>query len=279
MSRRHQHENDKSMHEQSPPRKRRYLFPGAVALLTLLLAAAWLAYRQAPAPSTAPRSTEASSTETPSAAPFKVRLPVKTEPQIHYDELNQDPAVQELMDRRGRQYGLKEGLDLIVGRDESVRIGDQTFSMAEIERLIALREGRIVENAIGENGAAPSTATNGLYGIHVVRPGENIWNIHFKLLQGYFRQKGILLSRWADEPQSNGSSSGVGRLLKFSEHMVYVYNLNERRLDQEITLIQPLSKIVIYNMDRVLALLEGIDYRRIDQIRFDGETLWLPAAQ
>jgi len=40
-----------------------------------------------------------------------------------------------------------------------------------------------------------------------------------------------------------------------------------------------LSKIVIYNMDRVFALLDAIDYEDVNQIEFDGETIWLPAVQ
>ncbi len=256
------------MHGHASFRKTRSRVLGILAAAALLLVAAWWVHQRPPVPPAPPET-----------APAKVRVPVTPPPVIDYQTLDGDAAAQALMDQRRQQLGLKEGLDMIVGREEKVRIGDKTLSMAEIERLIAIREGRVVENPLGDPGASPSASASGLYGIHVVRPGENIWNIHFRLLQDYLGQKGIFLSRHADEPRSNGSSSGVGRLLKFSEHMVYIYNLSEGRLDDDITVIRPLSKIVIYSMDRVLALLEGIDYRRIDQIRFDGEILWLPASQ
>jgi hypothetical protein len=47
----------------------------------------------------------------------------------------------------------------------------------------------------------------------------------------------------------------------------------------DIDLIKPLSKLVIYNMDEVFELLSEIDVNQIDQIRFDGKTLWIPAPE
>ncbi len=114
------------------------------------------------------------------------------------------------------------------------------------------------------------------YGIYVVRPGDNIWNIHFQFLRDYFSHKGVSLSPAADEPGFSGQSSGVGRLLKFSETMVHIYNLREKKIDPDLNLIHPLSKIVIFNLARVFAMLESINFDEVDRIRFDGETLWLP---
>ena len=81
----------------------------------------------------------------------------------------------------------------------------------------------------------------------------------------------------ADEPGSDGTSSGIGKLLKFSEKMVYIYNINDATIDSDIHIIQPLSKIVVYNMKDIFDFLEQIDYAQVNQIQFDGETLWLPA--
>lgn len=120
-------------------------------------------------------------------------------------------------------------------------------------------------------------ASSEAYGIYVVRPGDNIWNIHFRFLKEYFAHRQIALAPMSDEPTGRGFSSGIGRILKFSENMVYIYNLKERRLDVDLDLLQPLSKIVIFNMGEVLKLLDPIDYRKVDSIRFDGETLWIPA--
>jgi hypothetical protein len=115
-----------------------------------------------------------------------------------------------------------------------------------------------------------------VYGIHVVRPGDNIWNIHFNFLQEYFSHRGVRVSPTSDEPVK-GRSTGVGKILKFSENMVYIYNLKDQKLDVNLDLIHPMSKIVIFNMGRAFSLLNKIDYDNINEIRFDGETLWLPS--
>jgi hypothetical protein len=111
----------------------------------------------------------------------------------------------------------------------------------------------------------------------VVQPGENIWEIHFRLLEDYYDDKEIALSPLSDEPDRLGYSSGVGKILKFSEEMVHIYNLKERKLETSLDLIYPLSKIVVYNMGNVFALLDRINYKDVERIAFDGETLWLPA--
>jgi len=118
-----------------------------------------------------------------------------------------------------------------------------------------------------------------MYGIHVVRAGDNIWNVHFEFLKEYFQARGISLSSSADEPQAPGRSSGVGKILKFSEKMVYIYNLRERKLEPELHIIQPLSRIAVFNMGQVLNLFSRINYDNIRQVRFDGENLWIPASQ
>lgn len=116
-----------------------------------------------------------------------------------------------------------------------------------------------------------------IYGIYVVQPGDNIWNIHFRFLTEYFGHRGIVIRPTADEPDDRGISSGVGKILKFSEKMVYIYNVREGRLEEDLHLIHPLSKIVVFNMGRALGLLKQLNAEDIRHIRFDGETLWLPA--
>lgn len=116
-----------------------------------------------------------------------------------------------------------------------------------------------------------------IYGVHVVRPGDNIWNIHFRFLKEYFNNREIRLSPVSDERDYKGLSSGVGKILKFSEKMVHIYNLRERRLESDLNMIHPLSKIVVFNMGQAFDLLNQIDYQNITEIRFDGENLWVPA--
>ncbi|OQY11444.1 MAG: hypothetical protein B6I31_04925 [Desulfobacteraceae bacterium 4572_19] len=117
------------------------------------------------------------------------------------------------------------------------------------------------------------------YGIYVVQAGDNIWNIHFRLLKDYFNRKGIVLTSRADEPTKEGFSSGIGKLLKFSEQMVSIYNILEHKIDFNLNIIEPMSKIVVYNMNEVFSMLNQIDYSQADNIQFDGETIWLPAQQ
>ncbi len=117
-----------------------------------------------------------------------------------------------------------------------------------------------------------------IYGIHVVRSGDNIWDIHFDFLREYLYHREIHLSPAADEPIL-GRSTGVGKILKFSENMVFIYNVREKRLVRDINLIHPRSKIVVFNMREALSMLSQIDYENIDRIYFDGETLWIPGAE
>jgi hypothetical protein len=125
----------------------------------------------------------------------------------------------------------------------------------------------------------PKSQANERFGIYLVQPGDNIWNIHYRFLKSYFNSRGIELSPASDEPDRKGFSSGVGKLLKFSENMVYIYNIRERKLDVNLDLIYPQSKLVVYSMQRVFALLDEIDYQAVNRIQFDGETLWIPADQ
>ncbi|MDM8515244.1 PCRF domain-containing protein [Desulfobacterales bacterium HSG16] len=116
-----------------------------------------------------------------------------------------------------------------------------------------------------------------MYGIYIVRANDNVWNIHFAFLREYFQKRGVLMSKVEDEPLSSGTSSGVGKILKFSENMVYIYNVRERKLDVNLDFIHPLSKIVVFNISRAIRILDEIDYSNVNTIHFDGETLWIPA--
>jgi len=202
----------------------------------------------------------------------KVYIPVKPQAVIDYNK------PQAITNKRKAEYGLKKGVDIVVRSDESFKVGESTVSMQEIQDKIRLKIGDIIEKDIKPGEIA---LNNGIeeFGIYVVRPGDNLWAIHFKFLKDYFDRKGIAISSLVDEPDRLGYSSGMGKLLKFSEQTVCIYNLKEGKLDVDINLIFPLSKIVVYNMSRIFALLEHIDYQHVNKIQFDGETIWIPAEQ
>ncbi len=208
----------------------------------------------------------------------KKRMPVPSDKVIDYGKLkeNTDKALTALMEERKAPYGVEDSIDMIVRPDESIRVGKDTVRMQKLLDEVRLKQGEILEKDLV---AETKSKEQDVFGIHVVQLGENIWDIHFKLLKDYYDHKGIHLSPLADEPDRLGYSTGVGKILKFSENLVYIYNLRERTLDTDLHLIYPLSKIVVYNMRRVFALLDRIDYKDVNRIEFDGETLWLPAMQ
>jgi len=194
---------------------------------------------------------------------------VKNQPVIEYSSKGQNA----LMEERKASLGIKDGLDMIVKEGEAIKVGDQTVSVKEISDSIQAQEGGITEKDL----TAAAGGGTGAYGIHIVQPGDNIWNIHFKLLKAYMAGKNIALPEQSDEPDRSGYSSGIGKLLKFSENMVYIYNIRDRQLATDIHMIRPLTKIVIYKMDRVFELLDEVDIENAGRIRFDGENIWIPA--
>ena len=180
------------------------------------------------------------------------------------------------MGDRKQKLGLDKSLDMIVNSDETFTIGDVEISMSDILKQAFIKEGDVYEEKIETSGAIRPQKIK-QYGIYVVQPGDNIWNIHFNILKEYYEHQGISVAPKADEPIDSGMSSGVGKILKFSETMVIIYNLIEKNVSTNIDLLEPLSKIVVYNMDEVFSLLQEINYENIDRIQFDGKTIWIPS--
>jgi hypothetical protein len=247
----------------------KYLFI-AVCCLIFIGGALWLFFVPGQLPVEQP--------EDVSMSAEKVTTPIPSEKVIDYGKLkdDKDKALAALMQERKATYGIEESIDMIVKSDESIKIGERTVPMKKILDEVRLKEGEILETDLGTKAGKEKPRD---HGIHVVQAGQNIWDIHFKLLKDYYEHKGIELSPLADEPDRLGHSSGFGKILKFSEHMVHIYNLKEQKLETDLDLIYPLSKVVIYNMGHIFALLDRIDYRDVHRIEFDGETLWLPAEQ
>jgi hypothetical protein len=199
---------------------------------------------------------------------------------IDYEKLAGDSKANALNEERKTELGMEKGVDIIARPEDTIKIGDATVPMQTIIDKIKIKQGDIiVETLDGKTTGKEkdSSLRAQAYGIHVVQPGDNIWNIHFRFLQDYFKSKGVTLSPSSDEPDTRGLSSGVGKVLKFSENMVHIYNIKDQKLDVDINLILPLSKIVVYNMNQVFSLLDQIDTTKVDRIQFDGETLWIQA--
>ncbi len=123
-----------------------------------------------------------------------------------------------------------------------------------------------------KEGAAQEPAK---YGIHLVLPGENLWNVHLEFLREYFAKKGIKLAKGADKPGRGGKSSGVARILKYAEKMVFIYSLKDNKLSDNLDLIRPNEKIVVFNIGRLDSILRTLDAEKIKRVRLDGDTLTL----
>ena len=196
-------------------------------------------------------------------------------PDIDYKNLKKDEKLKQLMVSRKEELGFKKSLDMIVKSDETFKIGDVQIPLRDILEKASFKKGHVFEEEIGDSGAVQPEIIN-KFGIYVVQQDDNIWNIHFNILKEFYEHRGIKISPVADEPISKGMSSGVGKILKFSETMVIIYNFIEQKIDSNIELLEPLSKIIVYNMDEIFSLLQEVNYENIDRIQFDGKTIWVP---
>ncbi len=257
------------MHQENPSKDNHTLLIAIICIIVLTIAAAgfWLWFKK---------------DSTPVIKPETVHIPVKNQPVIRISSTEKDDAQNTMMKQRKLKFGMDKGVDIIVTSEESIQVGDITVSMKEIIEKIKLKQGDIIEKDImaADNGKEQSDVnTQAVYGLYMAKPGDNIWNIHFNFLKDYFKHKGVTLSPMADEPDKRGFSSGIGKLLKFSEQIVFIYNVQERKITANLDLITPMTKLVVYNMGHIYKLLDRIDYDSVNHIQFDGETLWIPAEQ
>ena len=129
--------------------------------------------------------------------------------------------------------------------------------------------------AAGQAGSAeakPGKEPVNYYGIYLVRAGDNLWNIHFAFLREYLGHLGIQVAPMDDEPVGS-HSSGVGRILKYAENMVYIFNLKTGELSEDLNLLEPAEKIVIFNLSRLYAILGSLTPEQLQTVRFDGRDL------
>jgi len=214
----------------------------------------------------------------------KTFQPVPREKLIDFNRLDEDQNLQTTIQERKEEFGLDKGVDVIVRPDENFKIGDSVIPMKEILEKIRIKQGDVIEEGLTDKPLGKTSDTQDLseksdrsFGIYLVKPNDNLWDIHFRFLQEYFENKNIHISPLADQPDSRGLSSGVGKILKFSEKIIYIYNIREHKLDVNLNFIHPESEIVVFHMAEILSLLDQIDLKNVNTIQFDGENLWIPA--
>lgn len=176
--------------------------------------------------------------------------------------------------KRKEPYGLDRSLDAVVRSDESIKVGDTVVAVGDLERkLVVGQRGEILEKSLGEKKRVSA------WGVRVVRPGENLWDIHYRLLREYMKSRGVELPSDADRPDPQGYSSGVGKILKFAEHMVGVYNLKTGHMSSDLNLLEAGHKVVVFNLSEIFAELAKINPHDLSGVMYDGRVLLFPEAK
>ncbi len=172
---------------------------------------------------------------------------------------------------RKEPYGLEKSLDAVVRSDESIKLGNQQVPVAELERkLVVEGRGALLDKPLGKNQQITA------WGVHAVRPGESLWKIHYALLREYLAHRGQNLPAHADQPTRQGTSSGVGKVLKFAEHMVGVYNLKTGHMSRDLDLLESGEKVVVFNLSEIFDQLAQIQPQDLNGVMYDGRVLLFP---
>lgn len=208
-----------------------------------------------------------------------------------YPEVSPQASQQE----RKEAFGLKTSVDHVVQAQEPFSAHGRQWTVEEIQRRLAAQASQTPQapgapqarrnEDIALGGYVPKPMPSGIsgtpsqhtiyYGVRLVRPGENVWKIHYGVIREYFARRGIALPPRADQPRSDGRSSGLGRLLKFLESIVHVYDTQHNRLVDDINLLQPQNLIVFFNISEVFAALDQLNAQDLEALRYLGSTLQL----
>ena len=279
-----------------PPRYRRTRWPWALAALVILAAGLNHYYQWYPWPWL---KKEPSPPAPAAATPIVPPSPGLIDFQKIKDK--SDRLLVDLNLRRKKEFGLDQSVDMVVGADESIRVGRETVSLDDILSQIEILSGEeasrqelpLIEtrplqevDLTGDSPPAPLPPPDpqpalkkevDFYGVYVVRRGDNLWDIHFAILREYLNHRGIDVPPNADEIKSpSGRSSGVSRILKWAESMVHIFNMKTKSLDQKLDLLEPNEKVVVFNLTHLHRILGALKSGGLDQVQYDGRKLYLP---
>lgn len=194
-------------------------------------------------------------------------------PSVHGQQVEVDGAaeISGEQEERKQAFGLEQSLDVVVRSDESIVINDTVVPMAEIKRQLDRFRGELSDQNVN-----PALEQISAWGVYLVRPGDNLWRIHLNLLREYLASQGVNIPPGADQPMPSGYSSGVGKVLKFAEHMVGVYNVKTGQMSHNLNLLEPGEKVVVFNLSEIFAQLKNINPKELDGVMYDGRVLIFP---
>ena len=67
----------------------------------------------------------------------------------------------------------------------------------------------------------------------------------------------------------------MARILKYAERMVHIYSLKDNELSDNLDLIKPNEKIVIFNITRLDKILRELNAEEIKKVHLEGDNLTL----
>jgi hypothetical protein len=248
-------------------------------VLTLLLTAAamfmlWYSLGEPPGSSGPPQPAPAPAAKGEPAPIIPAPAPSQQGPVVDVtpEAQGEEPALPSSEQvQRKEPYGLEKSLDAVVRSDESIKLGDKTVPIAELERkLVVQGRGALLDKPLGQKQAVTA------WGVHAVRTGDSLWKIHYALLREYLTHRGQNLPSHADQPTRQGGSSGVGKVLKFAEHMVGVYNLKTGQMSRDLDLLESGEKVVVFNLSEIFDQLAQIEPQDLNGVMYDGRVLLFP---
>jgi len=177
--------------------------------------------------------------------------------------------------------GFKDSVDYIVRADEPFEVGGKTWTIDQIRNRLLPEEGKepllpqITEADVGPSIRKPIVAPApqrpkpaDYYAVRIVQPGDNLWNIHYQIIRDYLARRHIILAADADKPHPDGRSSGIGRLLKFIESVVVVYDFDKNRAEKDLNLIHPYHIVVFFKISDLLSALDQLQPDDLNRIRY-----------
>ena len=191
-------------------------------------------------------------------------------PSRHGQVVKMDGTQQDEQSKRKKPYGLDQSVDAVARSDESVMVGKKKIPVQELEKkLVVEQRGGVREKPL--KGGKVSA-----WGVYMVRPGDSLWRIHYRLLREYLRNRGVKLPPFSDQPTTRGYSSGVGKVLKFAEHMVGVYNVRTGHMSKNLNMLEPGQKVVVFNLNEIFGQLDKVNPHELNGIMYDGRILFFP---